>query len=119
MSSAPAPYTILETAHDFFTAINQPFYSVVNFSATWCGPCKAFAPFFAEVAKTNAGVVDFFKVDIDEPALQQVVQDADISSVPTFILYKDGKVQSAMKGAQKQEFLALVEVARNGNMSRV
>jgi len=56
---------------------------VIDFFATWCGPCKATAPIVEELAKEYAGKIDFYKVDVDqEPELSAVF---NIRSVPTLL----------------------------------
>jgi thioredoxin 1 len=61
---------------------------IVDFSATWCGPCKMLAPVF-EAASTKIGdKAKFFKIDIDESA--NLAQKYRISAVPTMIIFKDG-----------------------------
>lgn len=64
---------------------------LVDFYATWCGPCKAIAPMI-EKWSTNQyadAKVDFFKVDVD--VVGDVARDQEVSAMPTFILFKDGK----------------------------
>lgn len=62
---------------------------VIEFSATWCGPCKVFAPTYHEVASEMSGKVDFFKVDVDEsPSLSSAM---NIQAVPTIIILNPGK----------------------------
>uniref|UniRef100_A0A7N8YI91 Thioredoxin n=1 Tax=Mastacembelus armatus TaxID=205130 RepID=A0A7N8YI91_9TELE len=63
---------------------------VVDFSATWCGPCKKIAPEYEDLSKKpeNKNVV-FLKVDVDEA--EDVSTDCGISCMPTFHFYKNGK----------------------------
>ncbi len=57
--------------------------AVIDFYATWCGPCKMTAPIFAELANTYAGKVDFYKIDIDkQPELAALF---GINSIPTLL----------------------------------
>jgi thioredoxin 1 len=63
---------------------------VVDFSATWCGPCKALAPIIDQLAKEYAGRIKIGKVDVDQA--QDTAQKFGILSVPTVIYFKDGKV---------------------------
>lgn len=58
---------------------------VVDFYATWCGPCKMLAPMLEAVAETYEGQVDFFKVDIDEN--RDTALAYNIRSVPTLMLF--------------------------------
>jgi thioredoxin 1 len=61
---------------------------LVDFFATWCGPCKAMEPVIKDVAKTVAGKVRVVKVDIDKQ--QQIARQYNVSAVPTFMIFKNG-----------------------------
>jgi thioredoxin 1 len=62
---------------------------LVDFSATWCGPCKALAPTIDAVASEYSGRLDVYKIDID--SAPQSANHFGIRSVPTVILFKGGK----------------------------
>ena len=63
--------------------------AVVDFSATWCGPCQMLAPVLEGVSASMSGKVDFFAIDIDEsPELAQAYQ---VQSVPCLIFMKNGE----------------------------
>ncbi|KAJ3075320.1 hypothetical protein HDU98_008568 [Podochytrium sp. JEL0797] len=82
---------------------------VVDFTASWCGPCKAIKPFYAELASKHRHV-SFVTVDIDQ--LKETAGKNQITSVPTFQFYKAGALVATMKGAdptQLQASFALVE----------
>ena len=79
---------------------------LVDFFATWCGPCKMMAPTIDEVSQEMAGKASVYKIDIDEAP--QIAQQLGIMSVPTFMVFKDGKIASQTIGAQpKEDILAL------------
>ena len=61
---------------------------IVDFSATWCGPCKMLGPVFEGVSNKMEDKAKFFKVDIDEN--NNLAQKYRISAVPTMIIFKDG-----------------------------
>lgn len=61
---------------------------VVDFHATWCGPCKRMAPNFEEFANSN-DTVNAYKVDVD--SIRDIIEDVNIQSVPTIVLYSGGK----------------------------
>ncbi len=61
--------------------------TIVDFSATWCGPCVGIAPFYEELSKNN-NEIQFLSVDVDEFAT--LAQQANIRAMPTFVVYKDG-----------------------------
>eukprot|EP01125_Pyxidicula_operculata_P013475 TRINITY_DN4474_c0_g1_i1.p1 TRINITY_DN4474_c0_g1~~TRINITY_DN4474_c0_g1_i1.p1 ORF type:complete len:199 (+),score=31.84 TRINITY_DN4474_c0_g1_i1:134-730(+) len=79
---------------------------VVDFSATWCGPCKAIAPVYEQLAKSTPTVV-FLHVDVDE---NRGLPDAnDVSGIPTFKFFKNGKLLKTFSGANPQELKSTVE----------
>ncbi len=63
---------------------------LVDFFATWCGPCKAMEPVVKDVAKTVEGKVRVVKVDIDKQ--RQIAAQYNVSAVPTFMIFKNGNV---------------------------
>jgi len=62
--------------------------TVIDFTATWCGPCKQIKPIFEQLAKDYTNL-NFVKVDIDDA--RDVALDFSISSVPTFVFLKGGE----------------------------
>ena len=63
--------------------------AVVDFNATWCGPCRMLAPVLEDISEKYAGKVSFFSVDVDEePGLAMQYR---VNSVPCLILLKDGE----------------------------
>ena len=78
--------------------------AVVDFSATWCGPCRMLAPVLESVSETLAGKADFYNVDIDEaPAL---ADKYSVNSVPCLILFKDGKPASRSIGFKPAQMIS-------------
>ena len=73
---------------------------VIDFFATWCGPCKRIAPMFEQLADEYTGVV-FLKVDVDESA--ELVDRFEISAMPTFVFLKDGKIVRKVEGADLRQ----------------
>nr|XP_046237499.1 thioredoxin [Scatophagus argus] len=73
---------------------------VVDFTATWCGPCKQIGPFFEELSRhsENKNVI-FLKVDVDEA--QDVSEHCKISCMPTFHFYRNGEKVGEFSGANK------------------
>ena len=79
---------------------------LVDFFATWCGPCKMMAPVIDEVAAEKAGEVKVYKIDIDDN--MEIAQKYGVMSIPTFIVFKNGEPAAKTLGAQpKENILAL------------
>lgn len=70
---------------------------LVDFSASWCGPCKALAPTIDKLAAEYAGKLAVYKVDIDNA--QEASSDFNISSVPTCVFFKNSKEVDRFTGA--------------------
>jgi len=70
--------------------------SLVDFWASWCGPCKTIAPFIEELAKEYAGKMKIGKVDVD--ANPKIATEYGIMSIPTIIFFRNGKVLNQLVG---------------------
>mmetsp|Transcript_26830 Transcript_26830/g.39236 ORF Transcript_26830/g.39236 Transcript_26830/m.39236 type:complete len:165 (+) Transcript_26830:101-595(+) len=79
---------------------------VIDFSATWCGPCKMIAPLFKELSDQFANVV-FLKVDVDESP--ETAAKYSVSAMPTFLFIKGGEVVERMMGANPAQLQSLIE----------
>jgi len=83
---------------------------LVDFYATWCPPCKHMAPIVDEVAGQFAGKAKVLKVDIDQNPM--LAQGLGIESIPTLVVFKDGKPIAANTGAMpKSELVTMLESA--------
>ena len=69
---------------------------LVDFFATWCGPCKMIAPIIVEIAERYEGKVKVGKVNVDDE--NELAMKYQISSIPTLVLFKDGKVANTKIG---------------------
>ncbi|MEG1312283.1 MAG: thioredoxin [Romboutsia sp.] len=76
---------------------------VIDFFATWCGPCKMLAPVFDEVASDMGSQIDFGKVDIDRSL--DIARKYDVSTVPTMIVFKGGEPVEKIIGFMPKESL--------------
>lgn len=85
---------------DYNKLINQEGLVLVDYFATWCGPCKMLMPVLEQIA-TEKNDTKFIKVDIDEYREQAI--KTGIRAVPTLVLYKDGKEVSRTSGYQPRE----------------
>ncbi len=83
---------------------------LVDFWATWCGPCQMLAPVIEEVANENEGKFKVGKVNVDEePGLARQFR---VMSIPTLIVFNEGKVVNQSIGViQKEDVVSLVETA--------
>lgn len=75
--------------------------TLVDFHANWCGPCRMLAPILEEVAKDVKGKANIAKVDIDNE--QKTAAQFQIASVPTMILFKNGKEVRRLIGLRNAE----------------
>ena len=80
---------------------------IVDFWATWCGPCKMVAPILADIAKEKAGELKVGKVNVDEQ--MELAQQFGIMNIPTMILFKNGeKVNQIVGAVPKENILAML-----------
>ncbi|MDY6206677.1 MAG: thioredoxin [Prevotella sp.] len=81
--------------------------AIVDFYATWCGPCKQMSPILDEIAQEYEGKIDVYKVDVDkEPELSQIF---NIRSVPTLLFApKEGKPQIMAGALSYQDFKKVI-----------
>ena len=74
---------------------------VVDFFATWCGPCKMLAPVFEQAGEEMKNDATFVKVDIDQSL--ELAQQFRISTVPTMMIFKNGKPVETLVGFMPKE----------------
>ena len=95
--SAGAPVDVSDASFESdVLASNKPV--LVDFWATWCGPCKMVAPVLEEIATERAEQLTVAKLDVD--ANPETARDFQVVSIPTMILFKDGEPQLRIIGAK-------------------
>lgn len=75
----------------------------VDFSATWCGPCKMLAPVLEEVSDELSGKLDFFNADVD--ANEELALKYGIQNIPALVIFKNGEIVGRSVGFQSKEKL--------------
>ena len=77
--------------------------AVVDFSATWCGPCRMLAPVLESVSEKLKGKADFYNVDVDEAG--PLAMEYRINSVPCLLLFKDGELADQSLGFKPEPLI--------------
>lgn len=76
---------------------------LIDFWATWCGPCRAMMPVVEKIATENDGKIKVCKVNVDEE--QELASKFEVMSIPTFVAIKDNKIIGKTIGIQDKEDL--------------
>ena len=77
---------------------------LVDFWATWCGPCRMIAPIVEELSSEYEGKAKVCKLDVD--SAQKTAAEFGIRSIPTLLIFKEGKVADQLIGAVPKEQIA-------------
>ena len=77
--------------------------SVIDFFATWCGPCRMMAPIFESVGQKMSGKANFVKVDVDES--EDLARKFGVMSIPTMVILKDGNLVAKRVGLMQADAL--------------
>jgi thioredoxin 1 len=95
--------------------VNNDKLVVLDFYATWCGPCKQMNPILKELEKEYEGKVDFYKIDVDKNELDNILS---VSSIPTYLFIKNSNNLEQTEGAMtKQKMIQIIENHLSGESS--
>ena len=109
--------TVTLTQENFEQTVSAGGIILVDFWATWCGPCRQFGPIFEEASEKYPDIV-FGKVDTDDQ--QQMAMAAQITSIPTLMVFRDGIVVFRQSGALPLSALEdLISQVQNLDMDEV
>ena len=101
---------ITQATDETFASEIKEGYVLVDFWATWCPPCRALAPIFAELSQEFSGEVKFVKLEVDRAG--KTATQYGIRSIPTLILFKDGKqIEKWIGGRSKEDLRILIKGA--------
>lgn len=92
------------TNENFESYLNGDLPLVVDFWATWCGPCRMIAPIVAELAEEYDGKVVVGKCDVEEA--DDIAAQYRITSIPTILFFKGGKMVDRLTGAAPKPKIA-------------
>jgi len=92
------------TAADFDATIANGVV-LVDFWATWCGPCKTQLPILEKIAPDYSGRATIAKVNIEDGDNKSIAIKFGIRSIPTLLLFKDGKLLQTLVGLQNEQIL--------------
>jgi thioredoxin 1 len=88
----------INSTKEFEDLLNREKFVLVDFWATWCAPCRMLAPVIDKLAEQYEGKIAVAKVDVDNN--QELAMRYGIQSIPTVILFKDGKIASKEVGVK-------------------
>ncbi|KAL4489458.1 hypothetical protein ABPG72_002754 [Tetrahymena utriculariae] len=104
------PYTEITEAKQLNEILEKNDYVIVDFFASWCGPCKVLAEEFASIKEKHSNLT-IVKVNIDDEELESVVESHNVSSLPHVFLYHKKTVVKQFIGNQKQQLWDMAKLS--------
>ena len=96
------------TYNELSSRVAKENFTLVDFYATWCGPCQAMHPILDELQRQNIGNVEIIRIDVDKSENVMLTQHYHIMSVPTLILFYEGRQLWRNSGVMSLELLTEV-----------
>ncbi|KAI0425188.1 thioredoxin [Xylaria sp. FL1042] len=99
----------IESTDHFSTVLKESRLVVADFYANWCAPCKQIAPFYEQLSQSISKPKAITFVKINTEAQRPLAAEFAVTSLPTFILFRDGSIVEKVKGADPQGLRSLIE----------
>jgi thioredoxin 1 len=96
--------TVQELTNGEFESFTKEGVALIDFFAEWCMPCMMMTPIVEDLADEFSGKAKIGSIDIDDA--QELAGKFDVSSIPTFIIFKDGKEVERLNGSMTQDELS-------------
>ncbi|KAI1852241.1 hypothetical protein JX265_006290 [Neoarthrinium moseri] len=105
----------IQSPEQFSELLGKSRIVVADFYANWCGPCKQIAPFFEQLSQSlsRPNIATFVKVNTEGDGAKEVAKAYAVTSLPTFIIFRDGNKVDSVKGADPSRLKSILEKLGN------